>query len=441
MLNKQEAVDQIEKSWKTDRWKGIKRDYTAENVYRLRGSYGVDFTIAKLMTEELWQLFNTEKFIRTGGVLTGLMAVQAVRAGWRALYCSGWQVAADANTNLETYPDQSIYSVDSVPTLVERLNNALMWQDRIQHLSGEGNIKWLVPTVADAEAGFGGKANVFELTKAMIRGGAAGVHFEDQLASEKKCGHMGGKVVIPTSEFVKKLNIARLAADVMGVSTVLIARTDALSAKLVANDIDKRDGKFISNVKEFCLACGQAPGSRDNAGYFRFTGGIEAAIQRSLIYAPYADVLWFETSKPDINEAKEFAQAIHAEFPGKLLAYNCSPSLNWKKYLSDKEIASFQDRLGEMGYKFQFVTLFGFHVLNYYMYMTALDYTQRGMAAFAELQQAEFAAEAFGYTAHRHQEEVGTGYFDAVQMAITGEDTDTVAMKGSTEEEQFKDKK
>lgn len=429
-------VLKIENEWLNPRWNGIKRDYTAEQVYRLRGSFQVVHTVAHKMSEKLWELLHGP-YIRTGGVLTGHMAVQAVRAGWKALYCSGWQVAGDANTNLETYPDQSIYSVDSVPTLVERLNNALIRLDEIQHMKGESDIDWLVPIVADAEAGFGGVLNVFELMKSMIRAGAAGVHFEDQLASEKKCGHMGGKVVIPTGEFVKKLKSARNAADRMGIPTVLIARTDALSAKLIANDIDERDRKFVSNVREGCPVCGLAPGSRDNAGYFRFTGGIEAAIQRGLVYAPYADVLWFETSKPDINEAKEFAEAIHSEFPGKILAYNCSPSFRWKKFLSDEEISSFQDKLGEMGYKFQFVTLFGFHVLNYYMYMMARAYAQKGMTAFAELQQAELEAEKVGYTAHRHQEEVGTGYFDEVQLAIAGEDSETVALKESTEKEQF----
>ncbi|MDP3697440.1 MAG: isocitrate lyase [Candidatus Taylorbacteria bacterium] len=436
--SKEQEILNIKESWNSPRWKGIKRDYTAEDVYRLRGSFQVDHTIARKMSEKLWKLLHGP-YLRTGGVLTGHMAVQAVRAGWRALYCSGWQVAGDANTNLETYPDQSIYSADSVPTLVERLNNALIRPDEIQHMQGKSDIDWLVPIVADAEAGFGGILNVFELMKSMIKAGAAGVHFEDQLASEKKCGHMGGKVVIPTREFVKKLKAARKAADRMGVPTVLIARTDALSAKLIANDIDERDRKFISNIRECCAVCGLAPGSRDDAGYFRFTGGIEAAIQRSLIYAPYADVLWCETSKPDIGEAREFAQAIHAEFPGKFLAYNCSPSFNWRKHLSNDQIDSFQDKLGEMGYKFQFVTLFSFHVLNYYMYMIALDYARRGMSAFADLQEAEFEAQrTLGYTAVEHQKEVGTEYFDEVQKAITGEDTETIAMRGSTEEEQFK---
>lgn len=424
MTGNSAEIMEIENEWLKPRWDGIKREHTAERIYRLRSSFQVECSIARQMSEKLWGLLNGP-YIRTGGVLTGHMAVQAVRAGWQALYCSGWQVAGDANTNGQTYPDQSLYSADSVPTLVERLNNALVRQDQIQHMTGKGDIKWLVPVVADAEAGFGGVLNVFELMKAMIMAGAAGVHFEDQLASEKKCGHMGGKVVIPTGEFVKKLKAARFAADVVGVPTVLIARTDALSAKLLANDIDERDHPHII-------------GKRNSAGFFKFQGGLDAAIQRGLVYAPYADMLWCETSKPDIDEAKEFADAIHAEFPGKLLAYNCSPSFNWKKYLSDTEIDTFQDKLGEMGYKFQFVTLFGFHVLNYYMYMIARDYAQRGMSAFADLQKAEFEAEAIGYTAHRHQEEVGTGYFDAVQLAITGEDTETVALRGSTEEEQFK---
>ncbi len=436
MNDKEQEIAKIKESWSSPRWKGIKRDYTAEDVYRLRGSFQVEYTAARKMSEKLWELL-CGSYLRTGGVLTGQMAVQAVRAGWDALYCSGWQVAGDANQDGETYPDQSLYDPSSVPVLVERINNALLRQDEIQHEAGKTNINWMVPIVADAEAGFGSVLKVFELTKKMIKAGAAGIHFEDQLASEKKCGHLGGKVVIPTSEFVKKLKAARFAADRLGVPTILIARTDALSAKLIANDIDSRDKRFISNIREFCSVCGNTPGSRDNAGYFRFSGGLDAAIQRSLIYAPYVDMLWCEMSKPNLDEAREFAQAIHAEYPGKLLAYNCSPSFNWKKHLSDDQIASFQDKLGEMGYKFRFVTLFGFHVLNYYMFMMARDYIQRGMSAFVDLQEAEFAAEAIGYTAHRHQQEVGTGYFDAVQIAITGEDTNTVALKGSTEEEQF----
>lgn len=451
MTVQQYEINQLKNLWQESRWQGIKRDYAAEDVYRLQGSVHVENTISRLMAEELWYLLNNRPFVRTGGVLTGDMAVQVVRAGWPALYCSGWQIAADANTNKKTYPDQSLYSPDSGPWLVERFYNALLRQDEIQHdknirammhqvgnvnmallekdrkqrETGRGDIKWLVPVIADAEAGFGGVLNVFELMKAMIASGAAGVHFEDQLSSEKKCGHLGGKVVIPTSEFVKKLKAARFAADVMGVPTILIARTDADSAKLLANDIDERDRPFII-------------GKRNSAGFFKFKGGLDAAIERGLTYAPYADMLWCETSNPNLDEARVFANAIHSEFPGKILAYNCSPSFRWKKFLSEQEIAEFQDKLGEMGYKFQFITLFGFHLLNYYTFMIARDYTHRGMSAFVDLQEAEFQAERLGYTAHRHQEEVGTGYFDEVQLAITGEDTETVALKGSTEEEQFK---
>lgn len=421
----QHEIDQLNELWQGVRWMGVARDYAAEKVAKLRGSLCIQYTIAQVGAEKLWRACNEEPFVRALGAVTGHQAVQMVSAGLGAIYCSGWQVAGDANSGGHTYPDQSLYSVDSVPRLVRRINNAFLRKDQIQRMTGKGNTDWMVPIVADAEAGFGGVLNVFELTRSTIEAGAAGVHFEDQLASEKKCGHMGGKVVIPTSEFVKKLKAARFAADVMGVPTVLIARTDGLSAKLLANDIDERDHPYIV-------------GKRNSAGFFRYKGGVNAAIARALVYAPYADMLWCETSEPNLDEARKFAEAVHHHFPGKLLAYNCSPSFKWKKYLDDRVIASFQDELGKMGYKFQFVTLAGFHALNYAMFLLAREYAQSGMSAYVKLQEAEFEAEALGYTAHRHQEEVGTGYFDEVQLAITGEDTETVALKGSTEEDQFK---
>lgn len=424
MNNRDYAIKHIEELWKTSRWRGTVREHTAEQVYKLRGSTRIEYSLAQNGAEKLWDRCNNDAFVRALGALTGHQAVQMVTAGLRAIYVSGWQVAGDANIDAETYPDQSIYSPVSVPYLVRRINNALLRKDQIQRLTGKGNIDWMVPSVADAEAGFGGSRDVFELMKKMIVAGAAGVHFEDQLSSEKKCGHLGGKVVIPTHEFVKKLKAARLAADVMGVSTLLVARTDALSAKLLANDIDESDESFVV-------------GKRNSAGFFKFKGGVEASIARALVYAPYADMLWCETSEPNLEEARKFADAIHHHFPGKLLAYNCSPSFRWKKFLDDRTIASFQEELGKMGYKFQFVTLAGFHALNYAMFMLAKGYVQSGMSAYVELQEDEFAAEALGYTAHRHQEEVGTGYFDEVELTVSGEDTETVAMRGSTEEEQF----
>jgi isocitrate lyase len=407
------------------RFDGIVRPYSKADVDRLRGSYAIDHTIAKLGARRLWELLHSEDHVAALGALTGNMAVQQVRAGLQAIYLSGWQVAADANTAGQMYPDQSLYPVDSVPSVVRKINAALLRADQIDHAEGKAERYWLAPIVADAEAGFGGPLNAFELMKAMIDAGAAGVHFEDQLASEKKCGHMGGKVLIPTSHFVRTLTAARLAADVSGVPTLVVARTDADSAKLITSDIDERDRPFI--VK----------GERTAEGFYRLISGIETAIARGLAYAPYADLVWCETSTPNLAQAKQFAEAIRRQFPGKLLAYNCSPSFNWKKHLDDTTIAKFQRELGAMGYKFQFVTLAGFHALNYGMYDLARRYRTNGMAAYSELQQAEFAAEAAGYTATRHQREVGTGYFDQVAEVISAGTASTLALEGSTEQAQF----
>lgn len=420
-----QGVKKLEASWKEDpRWKGIKRTYTAEDVFKLRGSLQIEYTLAHKGAERLWELLHTEPYVKALGALTGNQAVQQVRAGLKAIYLSGWQVAADANLAGQMYPDQSLYPVNSVPNVVKRINQALQRADQIQHSEGEGDIYWYAPIVADAEAGFGGPLNVFELMKSMIEAGAAGVHFEDQLASEKKCGHLGGKVLIPTSHAIRNLTAARLAADVMGVPTLIIARTDANAAQLITSDIDPRDREFLT-------------GERTPEGFYRVRDGLEAAIARGLAYAPYADLIWCETAEPDLEEARRFAEAIHEKFPGKLLAYNCSPSFNWKQKLDDATIAKFQDELGKMGYKFQFVTLAGFHALNHSMFQLARGYRDRGMSAYAELQQAEFASERDGYTATRHQREVGTGYFDEVSMVISGGTSSTTALKGSTEEEQF----
>jgi isocitrate lyase len=422
-----ETAEALKKYWETDsRWKGVERPYSAEDVLRLRGSVHIEYTLAKLGAERLWNLLHTEDFVRALGALTGNQAVQQVKAGLKAIYLSGWQVAADANLSGHMYPDQSLYPANSVPHVVKRINQALLRADQIQHVEGTGNVHWLAPIVADAEAGFGGPLNVFELMKQMIEAGAAGVHFEDQLASEKKCGHMGGKVLIPTSQAIRNLTAARLAADVLGVPTILVARTDANGAFLITSDIDERDQKFLT-------------GERTPEGFFRMRGGIDAAIARGLAYAPYADLVWCETSEPNIEEARKFAEAIHAEFPDKLLAYNCSPSFNWRKKLDEKTIAEFQTMLGKMGYKFQFVTLAGFHTLNHSMFQLAWDYNRRGMAAYSDLQQAEFASEPYGYTATRHQREVGTGYFDEVAQVIAGGLASTTALTGSTEEAQFVD--
>ena len=406
------------------RFDGIERDYTPDDVERLRGSLPIQHTLADAGARKLWGYLQSETYINALGALTGNMAMQQVRAGLKAIYLSGWQVAADANDAGQMYPDQSLYPVSSVPNVVRRINRALERADQIQHMDGEGDVDWFQPIIADAEAGFGGPLNAFELMKAMIEAGASGVHFEDQLASEKKCGHLGGKVLVPTQTFVRTLNAARLAADVMGVPTVLIARTDADSAQLITSDVDERDREFLT-------------GERTPEGFFRLRGGIDCAIARGLAYAPYADLLWCETSTPDLEDARRFAEGIHAQFPGKLLAYNCSPSFNWKQHLDDETIASFQRELGAMGYRFQFITLAGFHALNHTMFELAHAYRDEGMTAYSRLQQAEFTAEAMGYTATRHQHEVGTSYFDAVSNAVAGGEASTTAMKGSTEKAQF----
>jgi len=406
------------------RWDGIERPYSAEEVERLRGSVVVEHTLARLGAERLWNLLSTAPFVPSLGALSGNQAVQMVKAGLPAIYVSGWQVAADANLAGHTYPDQSLYPADSAPALVRRINNALVRADQIHWAEGDRDRHWLAPIVADAEAGFGGPLNAFELMKAMIEAGAAGVHFEDQLASEKKCGHLGGKVLVPTSQFIRTLTAARLAADVLDVPTVLVARTDALSATLLTSDVDERD-------RPFCT------GERTPEGFFRIEAGLESAIARSLAYAPHADLLWFETSTPDLGEAREFAQTIHERFPGKLMAYNCSPSFNWKRHLDDAGIESFQAELGALGYRFQFVTLAGFHALNAAMFELARGYAAEGMPAYVRLQEHEFALEEAGYSATRHQREAGAGYFDAVAATVSGGESSTLALKGSTEEEQF----
>jgi isocitrate lyase len=420
-----ERLQKLEESWNIDeRWRGVIRPYSVEDVLKLRGSIDIEYTLAKKGAEKLWQLLHTEEYVNALGALTGNQAVQQVKAGLKAIYLSGWQVAADANLAGHMYPDQSLYPANSVPSVVKRINQALQRADQIQHLEGEGDVDWFAPIVADAEAGFGGQLNVFELMKGMIEAGAAGVHFEDQLSSEKKCGHLGGKVLLPTQTAVRNLISARLASDVLGVPTIIIARTDANAADLITSDIDKEDAPFIT-------------GERTVEGFFRTKAGLNQAISRGLAYAPYADLIWCETSEPNLEEAKAFAEAIHEKFPSKLLAYNCSPSFNWKKKLNDETIEKFQKELGKMGYKFQFVTLAGFHALNHSMFELAKGYKERGMAAYSELQQEEFANEKFGYTATRHQREVGTGYFDQVAQVISGGKSSTTALKGSTEEEQF----
>ncbi|MEH7883630.1 MAG: isocitrate lyase [Mesobacillus sp.] len=421
----QDRVKQLQESWELDsRWNGVERTYSAEEVIKLRGSVDIEYTLARRGAEKLWKLVNEEDFVNALGALTGNQAVQQVKAGLKAIYLSGWQVAADANLSGNMYPDQSLYPANSVPAVVKRINQALQRADQITHSEGDNSIDWFAPIVADAEAGFGGQLNVFELMKGMIEAGAAGVHFEDQLSSEKKCGHLGGKVLLPTQTAVRNLIAARLAADVMGTPTLIVARTDANAADLITSDVDPYDAPFIT-------------GERTPEGFFRTNAGLDQAIARGLAYAPYADLVWCETSEPDLEEARRFAEAIHAKYPGKLLAYNCSPSFNWKKKLDDETIAKFQVELGKMGYKFQFVTLAGFHALNHGMFELARGYKDRGMAAYSELQQAEFASEQHGYTATRHQREVGTGYFDQVSMVISGGTSSTTALKGSTEEAQF----
>ncbi|MBU4640902.1 isocitrate lyase [Bacillus toyonensis] len=422
---KNERIDKLQENWELDtRWKGITRPYSAEDVIRLRGSIDIEHTIARRGAEKLWTSLHTEDYINALGALTGNQAMQQVKAGLKAIYLSGWQVAADANLSGHMYPDQSLYPANSVPAVVKRINQTLQRADQIQHMEGSDDTDYFVPIVADAEAGFGGQLNVFELMKGMIEAGASGVHFEDQLSSEKKCGHLGGKVLLPTQTAVRNLISARLAADVMGVPTIIVARTDADAADLITSDIDPVDKAFIT-------------GERTPEGFYRTKAGLDQAIARGLAYVPYADLVWCETSEPNLEDAKRFADAIHKKYPGKLLAYNCSPSFNWKQKLDEKTIASFQKEIASYGYKFQFVTLAGFHSLNYGMFELARGYKERGMAAYSELQQAEFAAEKHGYSATRHQREVGTGYFDEVAQVITGGTSSTTALKGSTEEAQF----
>jgi isocitrate lyase len=422
--NLTEQAAALTKEWASNpRWKGVERNYTADAVVRLRGSVQEEHTLARRGAEKLWNLVNTEDYINSLGALTGNQAVQQVRAGLKAIYLSGWQVAGDANLSGQTYPDQSLYPANSVPAVVRRINNALMRADQITWSEGNTDVDWFAPIVADAEAGFGGVLNAFELMKSMIAAGASGVHWEDQLSSAKKCGHLGGKVLIPTNQHVKVLNAARLAADVEGVPTLVVARTDAQAATLITSDVDERDQQYVT-------------GDRTAEGFYRVTGGIDPCITRGLAYAPYADLLWMETSTPDLELARQYAEAIKKEYPDQMLAYNCSPSFNWKQHLDDDTIAKFQRELGAMGYKFQFITLAGFHALNYGMFELAKGYSTRDMSAYVELQEREFAAEANGYTATKHQREVGAGYFDAVATAIDPE-AETLALKGSTEEEQF----
>jgi isocitrate lyase len=415
----------LEKDWETDpRWDGITRDYTGEDVLRLRGSIEIKYTLAEMGAERLWNLLHEEPYVAALGALTGNQAIQQVRAGLKAIYLSGWQVAADANLAGHMYPDQSLYPSNSVPQVVKRINQALQRADQIDYSEGRHGIDWFAPIVADAEAGFGGCLNAFELMKMMIEAGAAAVHFEDQLASEKKCGHMGGKVLTPTSAFIRTLTAARLAADVMGVPTLVVARTDANSATLLTSEIDERDHPFLT-------------GQRTAEGFFAIKGGLDMAIARAIAYAPYADLIWCETSTPDLDEARRFAEEVHKVYPGKMLAYNCSPSFNWARKLDAETIAAFQRELASMGYKFQFVTLAGFHALNYSMYELARQYKDEGMTAYSRLQQSEFAAETEGYTATKHQHEVGTGYFDEVMKVISSGQASTTALDGSTEAAQF----
>lgn len=427
-MGRQQQAEELAKSWENEsRWQGIKRPYTAEQVVRLRSSIQIEYTLARLGADRLWYLMRTEPFVQALGALTGNQAVQQVLAGLQAIYLSGWQVAADANTAGQTYPDQSLYPSDSVPTVARKINHALLRADQLQHLHDKGDIHWLAPIVADIEAGFGGPLNTFELVKSCIDAGAAAVHLEDQISSLKKCGHMGGKVLAPTSEYLRKFVAARLASDVQGVPTIMIARTDAHGAQLVRSDIDPIDEPFLTGEKTI-------------EGYFAVRGGLELAIARALTYAPYADVVWCETSKPDIGEAREFAQAIHEKFPNKLMAYNCSPSFNWRLHHDENTLRRFQEDLGDMGYKFQFVTLAGFHSLNASMFELAHGYQKEGMAAYSRLQEREFEmAREMGYSGVKHQSFVGAGYYDEIQMTVSGSEIATSAMKGSTEEEQFDD--
>ncbi len=419
------SVAELEKDWKTNpRWNGVERPYTAADVDKLRGSVHIEHSLARLTADKLWKYLNSEPYVNALGALTGNQAMQQVRAGLKAIYLSGWQVAADANLAGEMYPDQSLYPANSVPAVVKRINQCLQRADQLHHAEGDDKIDWFQPIVADGEAGFGGSLNVFELMKGMIEAGAAGVHWEDQLASAKKCGHMGGKVLVPIAEHVQKLVAARLAADVCGVPSIIVARTDANGAYLITSDIDERDGAFVEK-------------GRTSEGFFNYKGGIDAAINRGIAYAPYADLVWCETAKPDIAEAKKFAEAMHKAHPGKMLAYNCSPSFNWKKNLDDITIAKFQKELGAMGYKFQFITLAGFHSLNHGMFDLAMKYKEHGMTGYVELQEREFADASRGFTATKHQREVGTGYFDQVAQVISGGESSTTALEGSTEAAQF----
>lgn len=425
MENHMKEAKNLKNSWERDeRWKGIIRDYSPEDVIKLRGSVRIEHSLARQGAERLWNLLHSQDYVSALGALTGNQAVQQVRAGLEAIYLSGWQVAADANLSGHMYPDQSLYPANSVPEVVRRINRALQRADQIDFSEGQMSRHWMAPIIADAEAGFGGPLNAFELMKSMIEAGAAGVHFEDQLASEKKCGHLGGKVLVPTSHFIRTLTAARLAADVMDTPTLLVARTDANGAQLLTSDVDDRDHQFMTK-------------ERTPEGFYKIRPGIDTAIARGIAYAPYADLVWCETSKPDMKEAKKFAEALRKEYPNKLLAYNCSPSFNWKKNLSESEIASFQRELGAMGYKFQFVTLAGFHALNFSMFELAMDYKERGMSAYSKLQENEFSSEKFGYTATKHQREVGTGYFDLVSTVVSGGCSSTLAYEGSTEKEQF----
>ncbi|MBC6606625.1 isocitrate lyase [Hymenobacter sp. BT188] len=426
-MNKLERIAAINHDWTTNpRWAGITRPYTAEEVVKLQNSIKIEYSLARQGAERLWQLLHSEEYVAGLGALTGNQAVQEVQAGLNAIYLSGWQVAADANGAGQMYPDQSLYPADSVPNVVKRINNALLRADQIQNLTGDGNVHWLVPIVADAEAGFGGNLNAFELMKMMIEAGAAGVHFEDQLSSAKKCGHLGGKVLVPTQEAINKLVAARLAADVLGVPTLVVARTDADAADLITSDVDERDQPFVITHD-----------GRTNEGFYRVRPGVESCIARGLAYAPYADLLWMETSHPDLGQARQFAEAIHAQYPGKLLAYNCSPSFNWASKLSVEQMESFREELAALGYKFQFITLAGFHALNTSMFELAQAYRERGMAGYSELQEREFALQKSGFKAVKHQAFVGTGYFDAVQNVVSGGKTSTAALVGSTEEAQF----
>ena len=424
-MSYQERLNALTNDWKNNpRWEGIERPYTAEDVLKLRGSIEIEYSLARMGSERLWNKLKSQPFVAGLGALTGNQAVQEVQAGLEAIYLSGWQVAADANLAGEMYPDQSLYPANSVPAVVKRINNALLRADQIQSVNGEGDIHWTVPIIADAEAGFGGNLNAFELMKSLIEAGAAGAHYEDQLSSAKKCGHLGGKVLVPTQEGINKLVAARLAADVMGVPSLIIARTDAEAANLLTTDIDPRDSKFLT-------------GKRAPEGYFYVKNGLEQGIDRGLSYAPYADLIWMETGNPDLGLAREFAQGIHAQFPGKMLAYNCSPSFNWAKYMDEKQMLTFREELAAMGYKFQFITLAGFHALNTAMFELSKAYVERGMAGFSELQQREFGLEKHGFKAIKHQAFVGTGYFDAVQNVVQQGNSSTTALAGSTEAEQF----